>query len=192
MLSLIPEKYRIEELVWSDNIHDAFYALHMKYHVTEIVPLCLEEFIKMNSRDLIVSNLSKAYTDSICVLTIDSFRAFERLDQKDSSGFTVETVFQYNIYNQHLSDANKGYEGFEMIKSNQHNILLSEHLKRFIPDKYREEFIFKVKAKDCKKIQIDNPSLKLLRNYLSEDEFIIVKKNFKRINNDGKFIGEEK
>ena len=188
MSDLIPKQYKTEELVWAKYLNDTHNALLMRYQVTEIVPLCLEEFIKMNSRDLLVTNLSKSHTGSINVLTIESLRAFKRLDD-GNSGFTVGTVFMHNIYSQLLSNTNKGYEGFEVIKSNTRDYK-ADHLQRFTPSNYREEFIFKIKAKDSKKIQIDNASLQMIKGLLSDTEFTEAKKNFKRINCDTRLVGE--
>jgi len=195
MLNLIPENYRndIEKNVYLHNIKQAYNALSHKYHIVEIVPCCQEELIKMNSRDLLIENISKSHTNEIDVSVIEGFTSFKRLDDK-TSGYSLDTIYKYSIYgNCYLSSTFEGSKGFRVIKSsyNKHEEEYGEHIKKYTADKYNEYFIFKIKAKDIKKIIIDIPTLEFLKSFLSEQDFNIAKRNFKKINKYEALIGEE-
>jgi len=195
MINLIPEKYRTDmnNLVWLHNLQEAYNALSLKYQITEIVPLCLEEFIQMSARDLVVCNITKAHTGSIDVLTYDNLELFTNV-KYNNSGLSIDTTFQYEILHSYcMEDRYKGNKGFHTIKyinDKGYENYLTEHSQRYKFDKYMEYFIFKIKAKDAKKIKIDNPSLEYLKTILTEQEFQIAKHNFKRINKDGRLLEE--
>ena len=78
MLSLIPEKYRhdTEVNVYYYSLQNVYNALRHKYQIIEIVPCCQEELIKMNSRDLLIENISRSHTGEIDVSIIEKFYQF--------------------------------------------------------------------------------------------------------------------
>jgi len=193
MLSLIPEKYKhdIEVNVYYYSLQNVYNALRHKYQIIEIVPCCQEELIKMNTRDLLIENISRSHTGEIDVSIIESFTSFKRLDEKDNSGYSLDTVYQYGVYGSgYLSDTSKGHEGFRVVK-NSCNSHIAEYITKYLADKYNESFIFKIKSKDNKKITIDIPTLEFLKSFLDVQDFSIAKKNFKRINKYETLLGEE-
>ena len=193
MLSLIPEKYRsdIEKIVWLHNLKEAYNALCYRYQIVEIVPCCQEELIKMNARDLLIKNISRSHTGDIDVSIIESITSFKRLDEKDNSGYSLDTIYQYGIYGSgYLSDTYKGNKGFCVVKSSYNNHI-AEYIKKYTTDKYNEAFIFKIKSRDNKKIVIDIPTLEFLKLFLDVQDFAIAKNNFKRINKYETLLGEE-
>ena len=191
MMNLIPEKYRTDmnNLVWLHNLQEAYNALSLKYKITSIVPLCLDEFIQMSARDLVISNIGKSHTGYISTVT---YNKLEKFISNDISGLTIDTIYQYDIYNSNcVGESAKGTNGFHTIKfftNDDYQYHITEHSKRYKFDKYMEYFIFKVESKDSKKIKIDNPSLEYLKTILTKEEFQIAKQNFKRINKDGRII----
>ncbi|WCK57424.1 hypothetical protein PP175_25490 (plasmid) [Aneurinibacillus sp. Ricciae_BoGa-3] len=193
MLHLVPEKYQslFEDNVWIENIKEAYLTLSMSYEITEIVPLYLEEFIRSNANDLFVGNVSKAHTDCIDVMTVESLYKYKRVDI-GKSGFSLGTRYQHSIYGKYLSNVSQNTKGFSIVKLDEEDFVFQPLQRVEHSDNYNESFIFRTKAKDMKKIQCDNPSLAFLESLLTHKESQTARKNFKIINSEGELIGGAK
>ncbi len=198
---LVPATYH--SFLWNlsdsllQNLNRTYTALVLEgYQITEIVPMYLEEFISMGANDLLVNNLSGAHTGTVDILHISAVYGYS---QPDSNGVSLETNYlgyvptdiEYSpgFRRSYLNEQDR--VGFSVIKfsdSPHHSIvkIADERLPQ-----YKDEFIFRVKGKDLKKIKVDNPSLDYFKEVLDSKEFKTLKQNFKKVQSNGEILGED-
>ena len=196
---IVPAKYH--SMV--SNLHENLPAKRVKtyrslvlngYKVEEIVPFCMDELISMGANDLWISNLSCAHTDTVSVMNIYSVTGYQR---HNHSGISLDTAYVGDVYARSNSDdfnkffpSYKKHKGWSIVK---HSDSEYQHVQRFndirLPQ-YTEDFIFRVKGKDLKKIEVDIPSLQYFQEVLNEKEFATFKSNFKKVQSNGTVYGE--
>lgn len=202
--NFVPKKYHafMQRHAWIESLNSIRKTLINtgKYEIIEIIPLCVEEFVTMTARDLLVSNLSYSHNDMSTIQTINEVYHLTRKDN-GYSAISLETAYVGGTTNCFYDGRSsfipslKEFIGFSTIEGqNDYNPMIKTfqeiNFGAFSNASYHEEFIFRVKSKDNKKIRIDNPSRSYFEKRMSRLDYIRFEKNFKRYNSGGRIIGE--
>lgn len=190
LLKLVPEKYKelVSDNAWIEILSNIYNALSKDYQISEIVPMCMEEFIKLSATDLVLDSIS--YYDNLCVSTIEDFVYCEREDN-GSKFYTLHTLCEGHIYDSaYCKNSFDNFKGFNVVNDLENDEPF-DYLKPLKHQKllhYTENWVFKIKSKELKKIVIDKPTLAFLELTLDEKDFLIAKNNFKKEDSNGVII----